>query len=681
MLTERTGMTFNTYNQKMQKHLREMVAANTVLYTVAVDQDVLWNTYLDSFPPGTNEVFRKRREFDCSCCRHFVKRMGHVVAIKDGKLLTIWDFAVDDDKFTAVNAAMKALITGCEIENVLVTSESTCGTERSLEQKEGCEVIRWEHFFHTYDKRFVVAKAKLGETLGNHATLRATFERALTELDQQAVETVLDLIGQNSLYKGEEWQAQLNKFLTYQKAFKKLGASAQKLFCWTKMVEAGPVVSKIRNTSIGTLLVDLTNGVELDEAVCRYEKITAPSNYKRPKEIFTARMVEDAEKLLTQEGLLESLPRRFAVLDDISVNNILFANRDAMKQIKGSVFDDLKKGKPTKSFSKAEEINIADFIKDVLPGVSYMEAMPENRHVQNFVSLIAPQNKDSKSLFKWDNGFSWSYNGNVTDSMKERVKAAGGRVEGCLRFSIQWNEEGDNQNDFDAHCIGPDGHIYYVRKMGFPSHGTLDVDIIHPEKDQVAVENIIYPDLHRMYEGKYQFFVNCYSDRGGRSGFRAEIEFDGQIFQFDHSQHMRTGDNQVVAEVEYKRLTGFKMVKSMDSTQATRTAWGLTTGQFQPVSVLMYSPNYWNAQDGIGHRHYFFMLRGCKSEETPNGFYNEFVREEYMKHKRVFAALGGKMRVEPSDDQLSGIGFSATKRNDLTLKVEGNFSRVLSLKF
>ena len=676
-------LTFGQYNKEMQKHIASMLKENNVLYTVTMDKDAMWETYLNAFPPGTNEVYRKRREFDCSCCRHFVKRLGNVLSIKNGTIQTIWDFESKDNKYFVVNATMAALIERCPIENVFLTPDATIGQLHSLENnKETGKVVEWDHFacggFPT------TAKANIGTKLGEYTAQHDVFQRSLSELTMSAVETVLDMISQNSLYKGEEWKAQLEKFLAYQKAFDKLKSNrAVELFCWEKCVEAGPVVSRIRNTSIGTLLVDLSAGMDLDEAVVRYEKVTAPTNYKRPKEIFTKKMVEDAEKVLVAEGLLDSLPRRYAVLEDITVNNILFANRDSMKQIKGSVLDALKQEVPTRAFGKAEALPIADFIKDVLPNVSYMEALLENKHSGNLVSLIAPQNMGSKTLFKWNNGFSWAYNGNVTDSMKERVKAAGGNVEGCLRFSIQWNEDKDNQNDFDAHCMLPGDHIYFGQKRGLHSShtGALDVDIIHPDK-KVAIENIIFTDARKMPEGNYRFCVNNFTDRGGRSGFRAEVEFDGQCFQFDYPHPVQHKADVEVATVEYKKLTGFHMVKSMESQQAVREVWGLKTSQMHPVSVLMYSPNYWDEQDGIGHRHYFFMLKNCRSTETPNGFFNEYIREDYVaKYKRVFAALGSKTRVEPADNQLSGLGFSATKRAELTVKVDGKFSRTLALKF
>jgi hypothetical protein len=95
----------------------------------------------------------------------------------------------------------------------------------------------------------------------------------------------------------------------------------------------------------------------------------------------------------------------------------------------------------------------------------------------------------------------------------------------------------------------------------------------------------------------------------------------------------------------------------------------------------MYSPNYWNKQEGIGNKHYFFMLKGCVNPENPNGFFNEYLDNALMPHKHVFEALGGMMRVQNTKDQLSGVGFSSTQRNSLVCKVTGAVSRTVKIIF
>ena len=667
------------------------------LFTVNVDTEELYNLYLDSFPAGTNEIYRERREYDCSCCRHFIRDVGNVVSIKNGELHTIWGInPVSDDKYNVVAAALDAYVKQKAVLGVFLKKEKRIGTPENREMLPTGKINKYEHFFVDLPE-ICIFKECYGHTLEGDLSqfrdVRNVFKRSLDEISKEAVDTVLELIAQNSLYKGAEWKKQLTEFKNYQKEYGKLTDEQKELWIWEKSIAAGAVIGKIRNHSIGTLLVNISEGMDLDLAVRKYEQIVAPVNYKRPKAIFTKKMLEDAKKTITELGYMDSLQRRFATLDDITVNNILFSNKDAAKRITGAMdlFDEMEQDVAIdpKRFSKVEEISAEDFIKNVLPVAKELEVYLENKHIQNMVSLIAPEVADAKTMFKWNNGMSWAYTGNITDSdIKENVKAAGGSVTGIVRFSIQWNDgNGKDNSDLDAHCLEPQGgdHIYFSHKISRYTGGELDIDITDPiyqckSNGGVAVENITYPSKERMKPGTYKFYVNQYSFRNSQ-GFKAEVEVNGEIHSYEYNTPVR--GNVDVAEVILDQSGNFKVVDKLPGNCATisKDVWGIKTLQFTPVSVVCYSPNYWDEQKGIGHQHLFFMLKDCINPEEPNGYYNEFLKPELEQHRRVFETLGAKAHVKDVDDQLSGVGFSLTKRNDLIIKVKGATERVVKVKF
>lgn len=668
------NLTFSTFKQAVQKQFAEISKHD--LFKTDVTKDELWDFYLNSFPEGTNPLYKERREYDCQSCKHFIRACGNVVTIIDNKIVTIWD-TTTEGYYQEVADKMAEFVKSFSVRDVFYSSESNLGSDFNRQTLEDGTVVKWEHFFFKLPKSFI--KNEVATILGDHRSSKDVFKRSLEEITTEAAEMVIELIDQNSIYRGEENRVAVDFFLKHKKAYDKLPDREKDLYCWAESKKAGHV-SRIRNTAIGTLLVDLSNGMELDQAVRSFETKVAPMNYKRPTALITKGMIKKAEQKVEELGIADSLPRRYAVPEDITINNVLFANREAKKAM--SVFDELaaETKEDVKKFDHVESVDIETFVKNILPKAESIELMLENKHINNLMSLVAPVNPDAKGIFKWENNFSWAYNGDVTDSIKERVKKAGGNVNGVFRCSLSWF----NYDDLDIHMIEPgENHIYFRNaKFRHPSSGMLDVDMnAGGGYTREGVENIIYTNLSQMPEGEYQLFINQYDLRERvDNGFDCEVEFDDKIYSFHYDKVMKTGENIMVAKIKFSREEGFHVQPALPSTQSSREVWGLTTNHFQKVSMVMYSPNHWD-EGKVGNRHYFFILEGCKNDGSPRGFFNEFLSNELIEHRKVFEVLGSKMKVEESDNQLSGVGFSSTMRNEIICKVSGSFSRSIKITF
>lgn len=669
-------MSTNNYHNfvlAIQKQLTKM--AKTGLFEVAADKDLVWNHYLDSFPAGTNQKFRERREYDCNCCKQFIRDVGRVVTFVDGKRVSIWDIKVGG-YYQAVVDALSKLIHAAPIANEFLHFTTKVGTAQS-NVLEDDKVVTYNHFHAVLPQNFVKPNADIATALSRSRSNVQVLERSLIELTADAAETIIELNAQGSLYRGNEQIASVNLFLELKNKYDALDAADKEAFVWTNGLKLGER-GKFRNTAIGTLLEDLSGGMDIESAVKRWEKVMAPANYKRPTALVTEAMIKKAQETVQEMGLMDSLPRRFAVLEDLTVNNVLFADRNTKKAT--DVFGDLLKDakKPVKGPANVEEISVEKFIKDVLPTATSIEALVENRHTGNLVSLVAPVYPDAPNMLKWDNNFSWSYNGEVTDSIKDRVKAAGGKVEGSLRISLAWN----NADDLDLHMQTPSrDHLYYGNRRGSGAYLDLDMNGMDKHDDLNPVENIIFEREDQIQEGIYKVWVNQYNVRSrDRVGFTLQLEHGNTTLEFNRPQAISRGGDVNVITFRYTRKGGVEVIESLPHSKQSKDVWGLATEQFQKVSVVMNSPNHWDGQ-AVGNKHYFFMLEGAKQPGTTRGFYNEYLRNELNEHRKVFEHLAGKMKVPASDDQLSGLGFSDTQRNELTVKVTGAFTRTLKVIF
>ncbi len=669
----------------------------------AFTKDALWQTYLAAFPEGTDPLYKSHTEHDCQCCKSFVRTMGGVVSIENGAMTTIWDNWNTGTFYDTVAAAMGALVRRATIDNVFLHTESAVGVENSFQKvssstasvvslrQEEC-VVTWAHFFVRLPKVAMEQKAVVGPRLSEHRATHDVLKRGLEELTLDAVDTVLELIAQNSLYRGEEHKHALEAFRSMKLAFDRHEYDDD-LFVWSNVdARRTPTsVTRIRNTAIGALLVALSEGESLDAAVGKFEAMVAPANYKRPTALVTKAMITSARKVIEELGYANALERRYAVEEDLTVNNVLFVDRASQPatfpRTTEGVFAALAAdvAEKTRTFDKIEEVPVEKFLRDLLPKAATVELLLENRHASNLVSLVAPANSDAPSLFKWHNNFSWSYAGDFADSLREKVKRAGGAVTGVLCCRLAW----DYTDDLDLHMREPDGtHIFYgsVRKLS-ACGGMLDLDANGCDgMKNEPVENIFYGDANSLREGVYELYVHNYSRRSFGVGFEAEVEFDGQTYRFSCDKVLRTGDKLKVVKLAYSHAGGFKILESLPFSQKSKELWGLQTQTFRAVKAITLSPNYWVEEDsaaftGVGNKHYFFFLEGCRNAEGARGFYNEFLDQRLSQHRKVFELVGSKMRTDEADRQLSGLGFSSTQKASLVCRITGSFTRVVRVLF
>jgi hypothetical protein len=675
----------------------QAIAKAPQVFVTAVEGDALYQAYLRAFPDGTDPTFAKSTEHDCSCCKQFLRRAGNVVAVAaDGVVRTVWDDAAEKASYpyNEVAAQLRRQVQTADLSDLYRVSPKETGfgaaQTRSLDKTSG-KVLTWDHL-HTGPIPKALQAASPAAARGEYRTTVQVFARGLTELMPSAIDTVLALIDGKSLYRGEEHKPALVQFQFAQRTFLALPEGPQReVFAWAHA--HGPA-SRFRNTVIGTLVQDLSEGGDLEVAVQSFESKVAPQNYKRTSALITPAMVKDAMATIEALELESALERRFAVIGDISVNDVKWVDNAAKPLMKGGLGDALMQhavaaspSNPEHHDRHAETISLDEFMTKVLQETTSMELLLKTAHLGNLVSLTAPLHPEAKQLFRWDNDFAWSYAGNVADSIAERVKKAGGKVDGAvLRVSLSWF----NTDDLDLHIHEPPGrgvasvkdHIYFGNKRGWTG-GELDVDMnAGGDRSREPVENVVW--MAATSSGAYKVVVNNFNKRESSDvGFVVEVENRGKISHFSYNRAVRNKEDVHVVTLHVKSGLVERIEPgdpAITASNLSQTKWGLQTEKYVKVNAVVLSPNYWG-DNAVGNKHTFFLLEGAANDEPTRGIYNEFLHPRLERHRKVFEIIGDKTKCQPTEGQLSGVGFSSTKRDAVLIKVwQGKKQRLFNVQ-
>ncbi len=702
-------------NKKIQAKFAEMCKSGK-LFRVQLTGDQIWELYIKSFPKEQDPVFRDpaSTSHNCNHCKNFLRRYGNIVAVDENYGLTtmfdnidvdieylnavkVLSAAIKHSKITEVffetfNELNKLPYESCSKSNTLFQLGVSSNPKRYTREEadkfgvvKPDEIRTFNHFHLFVDKAFVDTSGNSVESImGNYRDAKNVFQRAMETISLDTLNLVKDLINQGSLLDGATHLYKIEQIAPLKGQYDSLHKNQKDNWCWVNSYKLP--FAKFRNELIGVLCSELSEGEELNKACQSWNKKVDPANYMKATAPITKKQIEEAKKFVEENGFAESFDRRFASIDDIKVSEILHSNVGEGKIKSVSIFDGVKSTSTRhkrSEFDGVEEIGIEKFMKDILPSCSSVEAFFANNHQGNLVSLTTAKDADAKPIFKWTNDYSWTFNGNIAgkSEIKQAVATKGGKVDGVLRFSIMWGEGDPSDNsDLDAWCLQPGGGLIGFRNtLDIGSRGNLDVDIRVPREygNKDIVENITWPKLILMRDGTYRFWVNQYADRGSK-GFKAEIEFNGEIYTYEYSNPV-SGD----VEVAYVSLKDGKFtIKHVlpESSLSSKEIYGIETNQFHRVNLVCLSPNHWG-ENNAGNKHYLFMLDGCKSPVSIRSFHNENLLPELAQHRKVLEVLGTTNMIESTNKQLSGIGFNATVRDELILRLQGTHKRVIKVKF
>ena len=193
----------------------------------------------------------------------------------DYKLISLWDFESKTFFENAREALSNAIHDG-QIVDIYLEKERIAGHKPNADNENPS--IIWEHYYIELPDKLVntrtIDTAK-HEVRDAHDVLKRTVQ----EVNIEDLHTVIDLIQENNLYRGQEFLSNLQKWVVLKKDYDKHQSEE---YLWFNAIKFGRSVG-YRSTVIGTLISDLYNGTDLETAIKMYESKVAPHNYKTSK--------------------------------------------------------------------------------------------------------------------------------------------------------------------------------------------------------------------------------------------------------------------------------------------------------------------------------------------------------------------------------------------------------------
>ena len=366
-----------------------------------VETQNMYKEYLNYF---SDEI---RQYYTCNTCAHFFKRFANIVYIENGELHSLyWDENLVEDEYFK-NMVQNFRI---KVESSRILSPFVNKPDARTMESDGREVYFYGFpITGNYDHihmRLVVDGIKFPDKYISFESARDYFSRMIHLLyhkwNKNIIDTAIilaksgDLNNKDILHTLESFKEIKNEVFTY-----------SNIQFWNLIYEHIDLLDHFTNSVEGSLLDDIKNNLPLEDVVDRFNKKMDPVNYKRPKSLPASTNVEQAGKIITELGLVDSLKRKLCPLDECKTFIWKEPDKQEVQLEKEGVFSSVKtKDKvddETKKYIslKFKEISLTSFIKNVLPEAKEIRInCPAFAHYFQYTTEAV---KGSNPILRYDN--------------------------------------------------------------------------------------------------------------------------------------------------------------------------------------------------------------------------------------------------------------------------------------
>lgn len=367
----------------------------------AVSGDDLYKAYLDSFPTQA-----LRQDHTCSCCKQFFRAYGNLVLVAPNGNTESLLFHSNDGipmEYLDFVAHARAMLDNAKVDKVHYAASPT--PILGQHKKGG-----FNHFsFHLplilqFPDKYKSARQNTADT----AEDVRLFTLSLYTWRDETLAKAAAMFQHDADLSRTSWAEVISKFRQIREGLEEIGRDhiLRHNYVVSQIVQNRKGLARIGQTVLGEFLTNLDNDVPDVHAKRMFLTMIDPKDYMRPKAAPAAQTLQNAEKIVAELGIADSLRRRSLRRDELDGHTIWDKAAPAAPAERGGVFGAVQtkdqKAPAKKPTIDGGRISMAALLDKIDDDVERIEIYISGAATKSFSSFVTEAVEGAKPILNWD---------------------------------------------------------------------------------------------------------------------------------------------------------------------------------------------------------------------------------------------------------------------------------------